>query len=103
MARRVRVAALDELQPGRGKLVQVEGRQIALFKVDGGVRAISAVCPHEGGPLDEGELEGERVYCPWHAYDFDLNTGACSIVPELRAPTYPVAIEDDQVLVELEG
>lgn len=101
MGRRIRVAALDELEPGRGKLVQVEGQNIALFKVDGSVYAISAICPHEGGPLEEGEVEGETVICPWHAYDFNLETGECEVTSDLRAETFPVSVEAGEVFVEL--
>ncbi len=101
MGRRVRVAKLDELEVGHGKLVQAEERSIALFRLEEAVYALDPVCPHEGGPLDEGEVDGETVICPWHAYDFNLRTGECEISPGLRATTYPVTVEAGEVFVEL--
>lgn len=102
MARRVRVGALEELKPGRGHRVEFGGRCLALFRVDDQVYAIGAVCPHRGGPLEEGELEGETVVCPWHAYDFNLRTGECGAVPGLRTPTVPVVVEGNEIFLVLE-
>jgi nitrite reductase/ring-hydroxylating ferredoxin subunit len=101
MGRRVWVARLSEIQPGRGKLVQAEGRAIALFAIEGSVRAISAICPHRGGPLEEGDVEGETVYCPWHAYDFNLRTGECREAPDLAVQTFTVSVESNEVFVQL--
>jgi nitrite reductase/ring-hydroxylating ferredoxin subunit len=101
MGRRIRVASLQEIEPGKGKLIRAEGRSIALFSLAGSIRAIDAVCPHRGGPLEEGDVEGETVVCPWHAYDFSLHTGESQVAPDLRAETFPVAVEGDDVFVEL--
>lgn len=101
MGRRVRVARLSDLTPGRGTLVSVEGRDVALFLVGDAVYAIGAVCPHEDGPLQDGELDGLTVYCPWHAYDFDLRTGACAAAPHLHAATYPVCVEGEEICLEV--
>ncbi len=98
---RVRVAKLDELEVGHGTLVQAEGRSIALFRVNGAVYALDPVCPHEGGPLDEGEVEDETVYCPWHSYDFNLRTGECGVTPDLHATTFPVSVEGGEVFVDV--
>jgi nitrite reductase/ring-hydroxylating ferredoxin subunit len=102
MARRVHVGALAELTPRRGKRVEVEGRSLALFRLGDTVYAIGAVCPHRGGPLEEAELSGETVVCPWHAYDFDLRTGACGVAPGLRVPTVPVTVDGGEVYLELD-
>ena len=59
------------------KLVQVNGLEIAVFNVGGQLYASGAVCPHEGGPLEDGTLDGDVVICPWHGFDFDLKTGEC--------------------------
>ncbi len=101
MSRLVKVAILPDVAPGQGKLVVADGHEIALFNVDGTYHAIGAVCPHEGGPLQDGEVDGDTVICPWHGYDFNLKTGACSVDPELRASTYAVKVEGDDVFVEL--
>jgi nitrite reductase (NADH) small subunit len=64
MASFVTVARTDELTPGQGRLVQLNDKRIALFHVGGRYYAIDDVCPHRGGPLSEGELEGAAVVCP---------------------------------------
>jgi nitrite reductase/ring-hydroxylating ferredoxin subunit len=96
-----KLASLDQLP--RGSLLEiVEGdRLYALCNVDGDVRAISGVCPHHGGPLGQGGLEGGVVTCPWHAWEFDSGTGACLFNDTLRVPTYAVRIEAGQILVDL--
>ena len=101
MATLVKVAEVNELSPGQGKLVQVGGKDIALFNVDGTYRAMDAVCPHEEGPLHEGEVDGDRIICPWHGYDFSLKTGECTLDPELRVMIYPVRTEGNDVLIEM--
>ena len=63
--------------------------------------ACSPVCPHEDGPLAEGWLEGDSVVCPWHGFDFDLQTGRCRINDYLAIPVYPVRVRADAVEVDL--
>jgi nitrite reductase/ring-hydroxylating ferredoxin subunit len=101
MARVVKVAEVSELSPGQGKLVQIDGQDIALFNVNGRYYAIGAVCPHEGGPLHEGEVDGETIVCPWHAFDFSVKTGECSVDSELRVPTFMVKTEGNDVFIEV--
>jgi nitrite reductase (NADH) small subunit/3-phenylpropionate/trans-cinnamate dioxygenase ferredoxin subunit len=71
------VARADEIKPGTGKTVELSGRKLAIFNVDGKFHAIDDVCPHRGGPLGEGFLEGKNVTCPWHAWEFDVTSGQC--------------------------
>jgi nitrite reductase/ring-hydroxylating ferredoxin subunit len=101
MPRLIKVATLGELSPGQGKLVQVEGEQIALFNVKGTFHALGAVCPHEGGPLHEGEVEGDSIVCPWHAFDFKVTTGESSVDPDMRVPIYVVEIRGTDVCIEM--
>lgn len=100
MGQFVKVATTDEIDPGTGKLVQVNGLEIAVFNVGGQFYASGAVCPHEGGPLEDGTLDGDIVICPWHGFDFDLKTGECLVDSDLRVPTYPVKVEGNTILVE---
>jgi nitrite reductase (NADH) small subunit len=101
MGRLVKVGEVNELESGQGKLVQVDGQDIALFNVGGTHYAMGAGCPHEEGPLHEGEMDGETVICPWHGYDFDLRTGECSVDSELRVMTYAVKIHEDNLFIEV--
>lgn len=101
MARLIKVAELGELTPGHGKLVQVDGEDVALFNVNGTYYALGAECPHEGGPLHEGEVDGDSIICPWHAFDFHVKTGECSVDPELRVKAYVVKTTGNEVCIEV--
>ncbi len=100
MARLIKVGEVDDLKPGQGRLVQVDGRDIALFNVNGTYYAVDAICPHEEGPLHEGEVDGETIVCPWHGYDFNVKTGECSVDSELRVTTFVVKTEGNDVFIE---
>lgn len=69
--------ASEELPPeGEGRVLFLEnGQEVAIFCVEGQWYAIDNSCPHEGGPLGEGELEGDIVTCPWHGWQFNVKTG----------------------------
>jgi NAD(P)H-dependent nitrite reductase small subunit len=98
MADFVKVATVDEVAPGAGRCVEVGGRQIALFNVGGTIHAIDNVCPHRGGPLAEGDLDGTAVTCPWHAWQFDVTTGQ-SLTDDLVVERYEVKVEGGDVFV----
>lgn len=100
MANFVKVAVVADVAPGGGLCVEAGGKQIALFNVDGTFYAIDNTCPHRGGPLAEGELEGAAVTCPWHAWQFDLKTGE-SLTDDSRVERYDVKVEGDDVLLAL--
>ena len=94
----VKVASTHELAPGQGKLVELESKRIALFRVGDRYYAIDDLCPHRGGPLSEGDLEGEAVVCPWHGAIFDLATGAVVRHPAAAGvTTYAVRVEGEQI------
>lgn len=96
-----KLATVRELPPG--SLIEIErGDDLyAICNVEGGIRAISGVCPHQGGPLGAGHLNGTLVTCPWHMWEFDSSTGACAFNPDLKIPVYAVRVEGDEVLVDL--
>ena len=103
MPKTVKVAQTSELSPGSGKVVQADGRSIALFKLGGTFYAIDNTCTHRGGPLGEGELNGETVTCPWHGANFNVKTGAVSGPPAgTGVRSFVVKVEVGDVLVELE-
>lgn len=102
MSEHVKVAQIDQLSPGKGLLVKVKGREVALFNVDGFYYAISNSCPHSTGPLAEGRLYGQIVTCPWHGAQFDVTTGQlCSGPATTSVITYPVRIEGSSILIEV--
>lgn len=101
MARFVKLATLGELPAGSTREFEFEGRVFALFNVDGVVSAIDGICPHQGGPLADGEIEGTTVTCPWHGWRFDFRTGASPLGAKVKQPVYTVKIENDDILVEV--
>jgi nitrite reductase/ring-hydroxylating ferredoxin subunit len=101
MPRFVKLASLDELSPGGMKETEIDGRIIALFNVGGEISAIDGICPHQGGPLAEGELTGTTVTCPWHGWRFDIKTGQTLGGSKLCQTVYPVKLEGNDVMVEV--
>ncbi len=99
MEKFVKVGVVSEIKPGQGKAVLVGDREVAVFNYEGRFYAIDNVCPHQGGPLSEGDLDGKLIMCPWHCWRFDVTTGASAANPGLKVPTYPVKIEGDEVFV----
>ena len=103
MAKTVKVAQTSDLSPGTGKVVQGDGRNIALFNVEGTLYAIDNTCAHRGGPLGEGELSGDSVECPWHGAHFNVKTGTVTSPPApAGVRSFPVKIEGNDVLVEVD-
>jgi nitrite reductase (NADH) small subunit len=88
-----RVGPIGELAVGEGRAYAVAGEQVAVFLLrDGTVRAVSAVCPHAGGPIADGQVDGTHVLCPLHLNAFELATGRSSGgLPPLCA--YPVRVD----------
>jgi len=97
----VSVATLADLKPGTCQSVEVEGYGVALFNVNGRIYALDNTCPHAGGPLGEGRLEGSIVTCPWHGWRFDVRTGERPENPEIKAGCLRVRIEGDEIRVWL--
>ncbi len=98
----VTVGPVTDLTRGEGRTYVVDGRQIAVFLLgDGTVRAVDAVCPHRGGPLADGQIDGAVVVCPLHQYQFSLDTGRCTTAGIGTAATYPARVVDGQVAVRL--
>ena len=90
------VAKTSDVIPGEMKLVTLDSEGVVISNVDGEYFAFNNTCPHSGGPLVEGELEGGIVTCPWHATPFNVKTGEAQ---EGGVTDDPVAIYD----VRIEG
>jgi nitrite reductase/ring-hydroxylating ferredoxin subunit len=101
MSRRVQVAQVADIPAGEGCVVDAEGKTLALFNVDGAFYALDNTCSHRGGPLGEGELEGTVVVCPWHAWRWDVKTGANVNNPTVKMACFPVSLDGGSVYVEL--
>ena len=96
-----KVATLDQIPEGRGLAVEVGGRRIALFRVEGTVHAIEARCARHDAPLEKGAVDDEVLYCPWHSAEFDLERGVCSAFPdEGAAAVIPARVDGRDVWVD---
>jgi len=69
--------------------------------VDGKFSVINNVCLHRGGPLGEGELNGQIVTCPWHGWQYDVATGKLVTNPAVGVETYPVEVRGDDIFVDI--
>jgi len=93
--------AEDALPPGQAAEVTLGGRSIALFNVNGTFYAIDGRCPHRGGPLGQGFLDGSQVSCPWHNYTFDVTTGENVVSADLKVARYEVKVDGGKVCVRI--
>jgi nitrite reductase/ring-hydroxylating ferredoxin subunit len=96
-----KLASLDELPPGALLEIARGDELYALCNIGGEVRAMAGVCPHNGGPLGQGALEGSLVTCPWHAWQFESATGVCTFSDDVCVAVFPVRIEAGDVLVDI--
>lgn len=96
----VPVATVHDVPPGALWRVEIAGRLVCLANVAGQIYAINDDCPHIGGALSEGELEGCVVTCPVHLAQFDVRSGRVLRGPAREdVPTHQVRIEGEQVLL----
>jgi nitrite reductase (NADH) small subunit/3-phenylpropionate/trans-cinnamate dioxygenase ferredoxin subunit len=98
----VKVATVQEVPPGKAKQVTAGGKTLAVFNVEGTFYVIDDTCPHRGGPLSEGQVQGKEVVCPWHAASFDLTTGK-HLCPPARSDVscYAVQVVGDEVQADV--
>ena len=99
MSRFVPVTTTDAIPPGEARAYVVGDREIALFNVAGRYYAIENSCPHQGGPLAEGFIEGPIVTCPWHAWCFDVRTGEMTLGGLTSVDAFDVQIEGSTISV----
>ena len=76
-------------------------KTICIANVDGAYNAMDNVCLHRGGPLGQGMIEGGKVVCPWHGWQWDPKTGAAVHNPSAKVAQYPLKIENGDVLIQL--
>ncbi len=101
MSAYVKVATVSDVEPGKVKEITVNEKVIALCNVHGTFYALDNVCLHRGGPLGQGYVEGEKLECPWHGWQFEVKTGATAFNPNAKVPTYEVKVEGTDVMVAL--
>jgi len=96
------VAQIGEISPGEVKHVEIAGREIALFNVDGAYHATDDACTHMGARLSDGYIDGEIVECSLHFGKFNIRTGkACSAPCTVDVRTHAVEVEGTTVMVKM--
>jgi 3-phenylpropionate/trans-cinnamate dioxygenase ferredoxin component len=96
------IAVIDQaaLAEGGNVVIDVDGTDVAVFKIDGEFYAIEDVCTHDGAEIASGELDGDEIVCPRHGARFCVKTGAVTAPPAYEAIScFPVRIENGQVQV----
>jgi nitrite reductase/ring-hydroxylating ferredoxin subunit len=97
-----RLLALEELEPGRPRLVETAGVRVVVTRVGDAVYACGDVCAHKGGPLSEGRLSGTRLACPWHGWSYDVRTGECVFPGRgAKVPVFAVSVRNGEVWATL--
>jgi NAD(P)H-dependent nitrite reductase small subunit len=99
----VKAIRADELAPGQARSVILGGTSVALFNVGGTFHAIENKCAHRAGPLAEGFVSGNVVFCPWHDWQYDVTSGTCLNAPGFAVRSFSVSVVDGDVLVEVTG
>lgn len=101
MSEWIPAAATTEITEGCGKVVSIGDKQLAVFHCNGAFYAIDNTCPHRGGPLGEGDIEGTVVTCPWHGWQFDVVSGESPVNPAVQVKKYPIKLDGGVILLEL--
>jgi len=98
----VAVARVEDVPVGSVRVVEADGRRIALCNYDGTFYAMDDECTHDRGPLDQGELVGHEIECPRHGARFDVTTGRATRLPAVRpVRVYKVVVNDGSIAVEV--
>jgi nitrite reductase (NADH) small subunit len=111
------VARIDEIPPGGRKIVRVDGREVGLFNLDGSYYALKNACPHQGARVCLGRIvgttlpssaheyrygkEGRILRCPWHSWEYEIESGQSVFDPSVRVVTYPVEVAGDEISVTI--
>jgi nitrite reductase/ring-hydroxylating ferredoxin subunit len=101
MSEFVHAIAVADLPPGQATELTLLGQPVALFNVGGSFHALVNRCPHRGGPLGQGFLDGAEVSCPWHNWTFNVTTGENVVSAEMKVARHEVKVEDGHVYVEV--
>lgn len=116
---RIPVTSVEEFSPGMHRIVEMGNQEVGVFNIDGEYHALANYCPHRGGPLCEGESinalvgewpgPGERtveryngnpaITCPWHGWEFDIETGVHLGDESISVQKYNVIVEDDIIYI----
>jgi nitrite reductase/ring-hydroxylating ferredoxin subunit len=98
----VRIARTSDIPPGEGRAYAVGRYEVAVFNVDGKLYALENSCPHQGGPLADGWMEGALITCPWHGWCFDVRSGKMTLGDYAFVPRFELQLRGDDLYVSTE-
>lgn len=98
---RVKVGTVADLPPDSVMEARVGGLVYAVCNVEGRLYAVAGDCPHRGGPLGHGQMDGHHVVCPWHLWEFDCRSGEYDYNPAVKLPIFAVTLEGQDILLEV--
>jgi nitrite reductase (NADH) small subunit len=102
MSNFIKLTTQSELPPeGEAKEFPCGDKTICIANVNGTISAMDNVCLHRGGPLGQGVIEGNKLVCPWHGWQWDPKTGEAAHNSAAKVAVYPLKIENGDVLVEI--
>jgi nitrite reductase (NADH) small subunit len=102
MSEFVLVGRIADFAPGQGKMVTVNGRHVALFRLGDEFFALDNMCLHRGGPLCEGPIDAKDVVtCPWHGWSYEIRTGIMVQDPRVGVSKHDVRLEGEVISVRL--
>lgn len=101
MELQLKLADKKDILPGKGIVVRAyDGTEVALFNLDGEIFALENICPHMGGPLGDGDVDGETVTCPWHGWQFDIKNGDCQNMPGENAKRIEIEVIGEEIFLK---
>jgi nitrite reductase (NADH) small subunit len=95
-----RATKTTEIAPGQIREFQLDGHTVAIANLNGSFYAIDNTCLHRGGPLGQGVMDGQKVTCPWHGWQFDVTTGKAALNPAVGVSCYRIEVRGDDLFVE---
>ena len=96
------IGKAGDFEAGKGRIVELgEKAAVAVFRIEDKVHVLRNDCPHQGGPLGDGALEGTVVTCPWHQWKFDVTTGKCQSVSGSGARRFDVEVLGEDVFIRV--
>jgi nitrite reductase (NADH) small subunit len=96
----LRATKTSEIAPGQIREFQIDGHTVAIANLAGSFYAIDNMCLHRGGPLGQGIMDGQKVTCPWHGWQFDVTNGKAALNPAVGVSCYRVEVRGDDLWVE---
>ena len=96
-----RICRLAELTVGQGREFLVHGRVVALFRTTDRLFAVDGMCAHQGGPLAQGQLDGNCLTCPWHGWQYDIGSGINLLTGKRMIDCFPIEVREDEVWIDV--